>query len=49
MYDKSMNKDRIRNLSLGTRLYQFFFFFSRAKIRGKKKIPKLFFFLKKKI
>jgi hypothetical protein len=46
MYDQSMNKDRIRNLSLGTRLYQFFFF-SRAKIRGKKKRPKLFFFKKK--
>jgi hypothetical protein len=25
MYDQSMNKDRIRNLTLGTRLYQFFF------------------------
>jgi hypothetical protein len=30
MYDVFMNKDRIRNLNLGTRLYQFFFFFSHG-------------------
>jgi hypothetical protein len=42
MYDQSMTKDRIRNLTLGTRLYQFFL--KGQNKRKKKERPKLFFF-----
>ncbi len=43
MYDQSMNKDRIRNLSLGTRLYQFFL---KGQNKRKKKRDLNYFFLK---